>query len=175
MRAIALTLLSFTALTALGDVAGKRPNIIFLMDDQRRWDALGCVDPAIKTPALDRLAKEGILFDQAVCQAPMCVPSRYSMMLGLYPHQAGILSNGPGLSDTQLPCDTLPELLRKAGYQTAGFGKTHWSRSSPATPQATTARRCTARSGARQPPSSGSRWSCATGPTAPGSTACSAA
>jgi arylsulfatase A-like enzyme len=126
IRVFALTFLSFTALTTLGDTQVKRPNIIFLMDDQRRWDALGCIDPAIKTPALDRLAKEGILFDQAVCQAPMCIPSRYSMMLGLYPHQTGILSNGPGLSDEQLPCDTLPELLRKAGYQTAGFGKTHW-------------------------------------------------
>jgi|GEM_PF-405492 len=125
-RIFALTFLAFTALTVLGDVQVKRPNIIFLMDDQRRWDALGCVDPAIKTPALDRLAQEGILFDQAVCQAPMCIPSRYSMMLGLYPHQIGILSNGPGLTDEQLPCDTLPELLRKAGYQTAGFGKTHW-------------------------------------------------
>jgi len=105
----------------------RRPNIILLMDDQRRCDAIGRVDPTTKTPALDRLAGEGILFSQAVCQAPMCVPSRYSMMLGLYPHQVGILSNGPGLSDEQLPCDPLPELLRKAGYQTAGFGKTHWS------------------------------------------------
>ena len=106
--------------------AASRPNIIFLMDDEHRWDYLGRLDPTVKTPTLDRLAKEGILFDQAVCQAPMCIPSRHSMMLGLYPHQIGILSNGPGLNDSQLPCDPLPELLRKAGYQTAGFGKTHW-------------------------------------------------
>jgi len=106
--------------------AGHRPNVIFLMDDQHRWDALGCHDPLVKTPALDHLAKQGIRFDQAVCQAPMCIPSRHSVMLGLYPHQLGILSNGPGLRDDQLPCDPLPELLRKAGYQTAGFGKMHW-------------------------------------------------
>jgi len=105
----------------------RRPNIIFLMDDQHRCDHLGVVDPTVKTPALDRLAANGILFDQAVCQAPMCVPSRYSLMLGLYPPQIGIVSNGPGLSDAQLPCKPLPELLREAGYQTAGFGKTHWS------------------------------------------------
>ncbi|MEN9974472.1 MAG: hypothetical protein RLZZ282_478, partial [Verrucomicrobiota bacterium] len=104
----------------------KKPNIIFLMADEHRWDAIGRIDPMVKTPALDRLAKSGILFDQAVCQAPMCVPSRYSMMLGQYPHQLGILSNGPGLRDEQLPCDPLPEMLLKAGYQTAGFGKTHW-------------------------------------------------
>ena len=128
---LAVALMSWAAIvspTKAADsaAAGKRPNIIFLMDDQHRWDALGRLDPTMKTPTLDRLAKEGILFDQAVCQAPMCVPSRHSMMLGLYPHQLGILSNGPGLRDEQLPCDPLPELLRKAGYQTAGFGKTHW-------------------------------------------------
>jgi arylsulfatase A-like enzyme len=128
---LAVALMSLTAIVSPAKAAetapsGKRPNIIFLMDDQHRWDALGRLDPTIKTPTLDRLAKEGILFDQAVCQAPMCVPSRHSMMLGLYPHQLGILSNGPGLRDEQLPCDPLPELLRKAGYQTAGFGKTHW-------------------------------------------------
>ncbi len=105
---------------------GKRPNIIFLMSDQQRWDCIGKVNPMVKTPALDRIADHGILFDQAVCQGPMCVPSRYSMMLGLYPSQVGVLKNSMSLSDEQLPCETLPEILRKAGYQTAGFGKTHW-------------------------------------------------
>ena len=105
----------------------RRPNIIFLVDDQHRWDALGIVNPRVKTPNLDRLAREGIHFDQAVCQAPMCVPSRYSFMLGLYPSQIGIRMNMPGLSDKDLPGVPLPEQLRCAGYQTAGFGKTHWS------------------------------------------------
>jgi len=127
---ITLGLLGLTvvapALRAAAPAAGSRPNIIFLMDDEHRRDYLGRLDATVKTPALDRLAKEGILFDQAVCQAPMCIPSRHSMLLGLYPHQTGILSNGPGLEEDQLPCDPLPELLRKAGYQTAGFGKTHW-------------------------------------------------
>lgn len=123
---LGLTAFAPTLQAAAPAAAGKRPNIIFLMDDEHRWDYLGRLDPTVKTPALDKLAKEGVLFDQAVCQAPMCIPSRYSMLLGLYPHQIGILSNGPGLDDAQLPCDPLPELLRKAGYQTAGFGKTHW-------------------------------------------------
>lgn len=123
---LCLTAILPTIHAAAPAAAGNRPNIIFLMDDQHRWDALGRLDPTVKTPTLDRLATAGILFDQAVCQAPMCIPSRYSMMLGLYPHQVGILSNGPGLDDAQLPCEPLPELLRKAGYQTAGFGKTHW-------------------------------------------------
>jgi arylsulfatase A-like enzyme len=104
----------------------RRPNIIFLMDDQHRWDTLGVVNPAVKTPHLDRLARSGIRYSQAVCQAPMCVPSRNSMMLGLYPNQTGILRNGPGIADGHLPAPPLAELFRRAGYQTAGFGKTHW-------------------------------------------------
>ncbi len=102
------------------------PNIIFLMDDQHRWDALGFIDPEVQTPTLNFLAREGIFFDQAVCQAPMCVPSRYSMMLGLYPNQIGVFSNAKGLLDHELPAIPLPQVLKDAGYQTAGFGKTHW-------------------------------------------------
>jgi arylsulfatase A-like enzyme len=102
------------------------PNIIFLMDDQHRWDALGIVDPAVITPHLDRLARQGIFFDQAVCQAPMCIASRNSMMMGLYPNQIGILRNEPGIRDEDLPAKTLAQAFREAGYETAGFGKTHW-------------------------------------------------
>ncbi|MFY9202180.1 MAG: sulfatase-like hydrolase/transferase, partial [Limnochordia bacterium] len=51
--------------------ADNRPNVIFFMTDQQRWDALGVANPLVKTPNLDRLARTGIRFDQAVCQAPM--------------------------------------------------------------------------------------------------------
>lgn len=106
-----------------------KPDIIFLMTDQQRWDAIGINNLQIKTPNLDRLAREGILYNQATCQAPMCTPSRNSMMLGLYPSQLGIRSNGShALGDPFLPCDPLASRLQKAGYQTAGFGKTHWGK-----------------------------------------------
>ena len=75
----------------------SKPNVIFLMTDQHRWDALGVVNPLVKTPNIDRLAKTGIRYEQAVCQAPMCVPSRYSMMFGYYPSQLGVRGNGGGL------------------------------------------------------------------------------
>lgn len=105
----------------------EKPDIIFLMTDQQRWDALGVEQPFVRTPNLDRLAREGIRFRQAVCQAPMCIPSRNSMMFGLYPSQLGVRSNfDHGINDSHMPHDPLPEQLRKAGYQTAGFGKTHW-------------------------------------------------
>ena len=81
----------------------NKPNIIFLMDDQHRWNALGCVNSLVKTPALDALASEGGRYEQAVCQAPACVPIRYSMMLGLYPSQIGVRRNGEFLSDDHMP------------------------------------------------------------------------
>jgi len=118
-----------SSLAAAGGASARPPDIIFLMTDQQRWDALGVLNPLIKTPALDRLAREGVLFRQAVCQAPSCIPSRNSMMFGLYPSQLGIRTNGyRALDDDCLPVLPLPERLRRAGYQTAGFGKTHWGR-----------------------------------------------
>jgi arylsulfatase len=125
LKAIGFTAASGMVRAALASNK-KRPNIIFLMDDQHRWDALGIVNPAVQTPNLDALAKNGLFFDQAVCQAPMCIPSRNSMMLGLYPNQIGILRNGRGIADNQLPARPLVEVFKAAGYQTAGFGKTHW-------------------------------------------------
>ncbi|MCZ8515793.1 sulfatase-like hydrolase/transferase [Paenibacillus filicis] len=105
-----------------------KPNIIFLMTDQQRWDCIGRYNRHILTPNIDRLADEGILYNQAVCQAPMCVPSRYSMMYGLYPSQLGVRTNYGGITKEELlPSAPLPELMRRAGYQTAGFGKTHWN------------------------------------------------
>lgn len=106
----------------------EQPNIIFLMTDQQRWDGIGRFNKHIHTPNLDKLSAQGITFSQAVCQSPMCVPSRTSMMFGYYPSQIGVRNNYGGLFDEErLPSDPLPELMRKAGYQTAGFGKTHWN------------------------------------------------
>lgn len=118
---------------AAGGSSVRSPDIIFLMTDQQRWDALGVLNPNIKTPALDRVAREGVLFRQAVCHAPMCVPSRYAMMLGMYPSQLGVFTNGDSLPDDRLPVPALPEIMRRAGYQTAGFGKTHWRQGIPST------------------------------------------
>lgn len=104
----------------------ERPNIIFLMDDQHRWDALGVENPVVITPNLDKLAQDGVRFTQAVCQAPMCIASRNSMMFGLYANQTGVLRNGRGIPDTLLPIKPLAQVFADAGYETAGFGKTHW-------------------------------------------------
>jgi arylsulfatase A-like enzyme len=119
----------------------KKPNIIFLMTDQHRWDGLGCLNPIVKTPNLDALASDGILFDQAVCNVPMCVPSRYSMMTGIYGSQGGFRHNIQYCpTDDDLPLPVIPQRLKEMGYRTAGFGKTHWylgasiARGLPSTP-----------------------------------------
>ncbi len=105
----------------------ERPNILFLMTDQHRHDAIGCADPVVKTPNLDALAARGIRFTQAACQVPMCVASRYSMMTGLYGSQSGLKHNTQIVPrDELLPLPVLAQRLHAAGYQTAGFGKTHW-------------------------------------------------
>jgi arylsulfatase A-like enzyme len=105
----------------------SRPNILFLMADQYRWDALGSVNPLVKTPNLDSLAARGVRFGRATVNAPMCMPSRYSMMTGLYPSQVGVRHNAQMCpTDEDLPVPVLAQRLREAGYQTAGFGKTHW-------------------------------------------------
>lgn len=105
----------------------KQPNILFLQTDQHRRDALGCVNPIVKTPRLDALAEKGIQFSQAICNNPMCVPSRYSMMTGLYSSQCGVRHNTQMCeTDKDMVIATLAERLQAAGYKTAGFGKTHW-------------------------------------------------
>ncbi|MGB5983195.1 MAG: sulfatase-like hydrolase/transferase [Nonlabens sp.] len=109
-------------------IESERPNIIFLMDDQHRYDALGMINDQVITPTLDSLARDGVFYSQAVCQAPMCVPSRNSMMLGLYPNQTGVYRNSDGIKDEKLPAKTMAQYFQEAGYETAGFGKTHWGK-----------------------------------------------
>lgn len=105
----------------------RRPNILFLMTDQQRHDALGCVNPVIRTPALDALAGRGVRFSEAVCNVPMCVPSRYSLMTGLYGSQLGVRHNTQmAVREADLPSPCVARTLLEAGYQTVGFGKTHW-------------------------------------------------
>lgn len=105
----------------------NKRNIVFLMTDQQRFDALGFVNPHVKTPNLDALIQNGVLFDQAVCNCPMCVPSRYSMMLGLYPSQTGVRHNMQMIEcDEKLPGKPFAQYMTEVGYQSVGVGKTHW-------------------------------------------------
>lgn len=104
----------------------KRNNILFIMTDQQRRDSLSCLGlhAEAETPRLDSLAGEGVLYDHVVTTCPLCAPARASMLLGLYPSQAGVLDNGPHTVDPG--ASNWVKTLRKAGYRTSVFGKTHY-------------------------------------------------
>ncbi len=104
-------------------MAVDRPNLLLIMTDQQRWDALGCVSRWIQTPNLDRLAAEGVRFNQCVTTSPVCLPARFSLALGQYPHNTGIWRNGYYTLDPD--CPTWMAAIRDAGYRTSLFGKTH--------------------------------------------------
>jgi len=102
----------------------RRPNIVLLMADQFRGDCLGCDgNKAIRTPHLDRLAKEGARFSVAYSSTPTCTPARTALLTGLSPWNHGML--GFGRVSNAYPMK-LPQALRDAGYYTFGIGKMHW-------------------------------------------------
>ena len=64
----------------------NRPNILWICTDQQRWDTIGALgNPYVRTPNLDKLCREGVAFDHAFCQSPICTPSRSSFLTGYYP------------------------------------------------------------------------------------------
>ena len=113
----------------------KRPNIIFLFTDDQGWGDLGCSGhPYLKTPNLDKLAKEGTRFDQFYSAASVCSPSRAAFMTGHYPARHRIhrhLSNHGHNKHNKMPdflnpkATTVTRLLQQAGYRVGHFGKWH--------------------------------------------------
>ncbi|MGB5746849.1 MAG: sulfatase [Desulfobacterales bacterium] len=101
----------------------KDPNIIFILTDDHRWDAMSSMGhPFIKTPHLDRLADEGILFENAFVTTSLCSPSRASFLTGQYPHRHGVVTNHTPWDNRNV---TFLELLKTKGYETAFIGKWH--------------------------------------------------
>lgn len=101
----------------------SQPNVLFIMTDQHNARALGCYGMnEIRTPNMDRLAAEGILFENAICQTGQCVPSRYSIWTGRYARSTGTYWNGQGQNPDE---QTVGDLFRAAGYVTGTIGKHH--------------------------------------------------
>ncbi len=101
----------------------KRPNIIFYFSDQQRWDTLGCYGQSLNvTPNLDRLAKEGVLFEKAFTCQPVCGPARACLQSGKYATQIGCHRNALALPQN---IKTLADCFHDAGYDTAYVGKWH--------------------------------------------------
>ncbi len=103
----------------------NRPNILIIHVDEHRIDCLGAYGNAqIKTPHIDRLAADGIRYDNSFCPFPVCTPSRYSLLSGRYVHEHRGWTN----RDTLAPSiATFPRILRTAGYRTKAVGKMHFT------------------------------------------------
>ena len=99
------------------------PNILLLMTDQQRWDAMGCSGDWVQTPNLDRIASEGVQFTNCVTTSPVCIPTRLSLATGLYPHNTGVWNNMNHTMPAETP--TWMQAVRETGYRTSLFGKTH--------------------------------------------------
>lgn len=102
-----------------------RPNIVFILVDDLRWDELGIAGhPFIKTPNIDRIGHEGVRFRNAFMTTPLCSPSRASFLTGQYAHTHGITDN-VDRSAASHKLVTFPRLLHDSGYATAFIGKWH--------------------------------------------------
>jgi len=109
------------------DTSKTKPNIIFILTDDQRYDAMRCAGhPWLKTPNMDRLANEGVLFNNAFVTTSLCSPSRGSFLTGCYAHTHGVFRNTG--KDPIPSYQTFPQLLKMTGYETAFIGKWHMAR-----------------------------------------------
>jgi arylsulfatase A-like enzyme len=119
---LALTLLALTVDPASAATA-KRPNFVFFLTDDQPYSGMSCTgNTVLKTPNMDQLAAQGVLFDRAFVTTAICCSSRASILAGQHMRRHGIEDFRKPLSAEQWQ-QTFPALLRKAGYRTAYLGK----------------------------------------------------
>jgi arylsulfatase A-like enzyme len=101
----------------------ESPNILWICTDQQRFDTIHALgNNHIRTPNLDRLAKEGVSFENAYCQCPVCTPSRGSFLTGRYPHTMGLRQNGQDIPQNEV---LVTKVLADNGYTCGLSGKLH--------------------------------------------------
>ncbi|MCK5801817.1 MAG: sulfatase-like hydrolase/transferase, partial [Lentisphaeria bacterium] len=104
-------------------MSASRPNILFIMTDDHAAHAMSCYGSRINsTPNLDRIANEGVRFDNCFCTNSICEPSRASILTGTYNHVNGVTTIGAHLDNRQ---ENVAKILQRNGYQTACIGKWH--------------------------------------------------
>ena len=97
-----------------------QPDILLIMPDQMRGDCLSILShPAVRTPQIDQLARQGVLFRRAYTSVASCIPARYALLTGLYPQTSGVV----GYKAMPFSTPPLPELLTSAGYSTVLVGR----------------------------------------------------
>lgn len=122
-----MRILFIILLFSFGPISGftqtQKPNIIFILTDDHRWDALGFAgNPMIQTPEMDRLAAEGTFFENAFVTTPICAASRASILTGMYERTHGY-TFGQGEIKQPYMDQSYPMLLKSSGYYTGFFGK----------------------------------------------------
>ncbi len=114
------------AFLAAPAAAAERPNILFIFTDDHAPHAIGAYNGWLKsvnpTPNIDKLAEGGMLFENSFCTNSICGPSRAVILTGKHSHKNGFMNNGNNFDGDQ---QTFPKLLRRAGYETAFYGKWH--------------------------------------------------
>lgn len=114
----------FLGCTSANENTVKRPNIVFIMSDDHAYQAISAYNNSlIETPNIDRIAKMGMLFTNASVTNSICAPSRAVILTGKHSHINGKIDNHFPFDTTNV---TFPQILQKAGYQTAMFGKLHF-------------------------------------------------
>ena len=122
-KAAATVLLATQMLLISGSVSAERPNILFVFTDDHAAHAISAYGSKInKTPNIDRIASDGMLFRRCYVSNAICGPSRAVILTGKYSHLNGFVQNGNSFDGSQ---QTFPKLLRNGGYQTAVIGKWH--------------------------------------------------
>jgi len=114
--------------TAVAAAESGKPDVLVILTDQWNPRYLSWDDPQVVTPHLDRIAREGMIFDACYTTSPVCMPARVSLITGLYPHNQGHAIWGNAASYF-VPAEaaTMFRDIRAAGYATAQIGKTHWT------------------------------------------------
>ena len=122
--AVAVLALLAAPSTLTQSAPADRPSIVFILSDDHAYNALGIAGhPHLKTPNLDRLAREGVWFRQAAVVTPLCAPSRAAFLTGSYGHTSGFRTNNRPWPERFPP--SFLSVAREAGYRTAFIGKKH--------------------------------------------------
>ena len=116
----------FSLFAANACLAAERPNILFIFSDDHAPHAIGAYDGWLKsvnpTPEIDKLAADGMLFENSFCTNSICGPSRAVILSGKHSHKNGFMDNGNSFDWNQ---QSFAKVLQKDGYQTAIYGKSH--------------------------------------------------
>ena len=134
LRLLCTNVLFLNVVTLAATVSARPPNVVLILTDNQGAWTLGCYgNPDIRTPNLDRLAREGMLFERCYSSNAVCSPTRATLLTGLIPSQHGVHSyltagaaqTGPNAYSTIAEFRTLPEILAEAGYTCGLSGKWH--------------------------------------------------